>query len=458
MDPTESQPLGFRHVVAMPYPGRGHINPMMNLSKRLVCRNPHLHVTFVITEEWLGFIGSDPKPDRIHFATLPNVIPSELVRANDFISFINAVCTKLEEPFEQLLDRLNSPLPNAIIADTYVIWAGRVGTRKNIPVVSLWTMSATILSFFLHSDLLISHGHALIEPSESKEDEIVDYVPGLSPTRLRDLPPIFDGYSHQAFKTAKLCFDELSKAKCILFTTAYELEHKAIDVLTSKLDFPVYTAGPLIPFEDLTVGNDRSESDYIRWLDEQPESSVLYISQGSFLSVSETQMEEIVVGVRESGVRFLWVARGGESKLKKVLEGSSGVVVSWCDQLRVLCHAAIGGFWTHCGFNSTLEGIYSGVPMLAFPLFWDQILNAKMIVDDWRVGMRIERTKKTDLLIGREEIKEVVKRFMDRESEEVKEMRRRACDLSEISRGAVAGNGSSNVNIDAFIRDITNIN
>lgn len=165
MDPNESPPIQFRHVVAMPYPGRGHINPMMNLCKRLVRRYPNLHVTFVVTEEWLGFIRSDPKPDRIHFATLPNLIPSELVRAKDFIGFIDAVYTRLEEPFEKLLDGLNSPPPSAIIADTYVIWAVRVGRRRNIPVVSLWTMSATILSFFLHSDLLISHGHALFEPS-----------------------------------------------------------------------------------------------------------------------------------------------------------------------------------------------------------------------------------------------------------------------------------------------------
>ncbi|EOA27083.1 hypothetical protein CARUB_v10023179mg [Capsella rubella] len=456
MDPTQSSPDQLSHVVAMPYPGRGHINPMMNLCKRLVQRYPDLHVTFVVTEEWLGFIGSDPKPDQIHFATLPNLIPSELVRAKNFIGFIDAVYTILEEPFEKLLDdRLNSPPPSVIIADTYLVWAVRVGKRRNIPVVSLWTMSATILSFFLHSDLLISHGHALTKPSG---DEIVDYVPGLSPTKLRDLPPIFEGYSHRLFKKAKLCFDELSGAKCLLFTTAYELEPKAIEAYTSKLDIPVYAIGPSIPFEELHVENEGRESDYIQWLDEQPEGSVIYISQGSFLSVSKAQMEEIVVGVRESGVRFLWVARGGELKLKEAFEGSSGVVVSWCDQLRVLCHKAVGGFWTHCGFNSTLEGIYSGVPMLVFPLIWDQILNAKMIVEDWRIGMRIKRSKNRELLIGRDEIKEVVKRFMDRESEEVKEMRRMACDLSKISRGAVAESGSSVANIDAFVRDITNTN
>ncbi|CAN7104447.1 unnamed protein product [Brassica rapa subsp. narinosa] len=457
MDPIIPQPFGVCHVVAMPWPGRGHINPMMNFCKRLLLRDPTLIVTFVVTEEWLGsFIGSDPKPYRIHFATLPNLIPSELVRANNFTGFIDAIYTNLEEPFEHLLDSLSSPPPTVIISDTFVLWAVSVGTRRNIPVASFWTESAAILSLFVHSDLLAAHGHFPTEPSETKEDEVVDYIPGLSPTRLRDLPEIYHGFSHQVFNKFKPCFDELSKAKYLLFPSPYELEPKAVDFFTSKFDFPVYTTGPLIPFEELSAGNDVIKPEYIQWLDGQPESSVLYISQGSFLSVSEAEMEETVGGVRESGISFLWVARGGESKLKEALEGSPGVVVSWCDQLRVLSHKAVGGFWTHCGFNSTLEGIYSGVPMLTFPLFWDQFLNAKMIVEDWRVGMGIKSDKKTEL-VRRDDIKELVKRFMDGESEEVREMRSRACDLSEICRGAVAERGSSDVNIDAFLKDITKI-
>ncbi|CAH8264213.1 unnamed protein product [Arabidopsis lyrata] len=95
--------------------------------------------------------------------------------------------------------------------------------------------------------------------------------------------------------------------------------------------------------------------------------------------------------------------------------------------------------------------------MLTFPLFRDQFLNAKMIVEEWRVGMRIESKKQMELLIVSDEIKELVKRFMDGESEEGKEMRRRTCDLSGICRRAVAETGSSDANIDAFLKDITKI-
>jgi hypothetical protein len=165
MDSDKTYPSTVCHVVAMPYPGRGHINPMMNLCKLLALKRPqHILVTFVVTEEWLGFIGSDPKPNNIRFATVPNVIPSELGRAKDFPGFVEAVRTKMEAPFEELLDQLEPPV-TAIVADTYVVWAIRVGNRRNIPVASLWPMSATLFSVLHHFELLVQHGHFPIEVS-----------------------------------------------------------------------------------------------------------------------------------------------------------------------------------------------------------------------------------------------------------------------------------------------------
>ncbi|KAL6979041.1 7-deoxyloganetin glucosyltransferase [Sarracenia purpurea var. burkii] len=133
----KEESAGFRrHVVAMPYPGRGHINPMMNLCNLLASRDHSVLVTFVVTEEWFGFLSSDDKPENIRFATIPNVIPSEIGRATDFPGFIEAVMTKLEEPFERLLDRLHPPTPTVIIYDTSLMWVIEVGNRRNIPVAS----------------------------------------------------------------------------------------------------------------------------------------------------------------------------------------------------------------------------------------------------------------------------------------------------------------------------------
>lgn len=143
------------HVLAVPYPGRGHVNPMMNLCKLLAATKTdhNFLISFLVTEEWLGFIEGDPKPDQIRFRTIPNVLPSELVRGNDFPGFYEAVMTKMESPFEQLLDHIQPPV-SLVMADAELLWAIPAANRRNIPVASLWTMSASVFSMFRYYDLI----------------------------------------------------------------------------------------------------------------------------------------------------------------------------------------------------------------------------------------------------------------------------------------------------------------
>ncbi|MBA0807384.1 hypothetical protein Gohar_023191 [Gossypium harknessii] len=450
-------PRSICHVVAVPYPGRGHVNPMMNLCKLLCSKTPNIVISFVVTEEWLGFISSDDKPVNVRFRTIPNVIPSELDRANNFPAFLAAVLTKMEAPFEELLDRLELPVA-AIIADTYVAWTVQVGQRRNIPVASLWTMSASVFSIFHHFNLLVQNHHFPADLSEQGNDR-VDYIPGLTPICLADLPTILYGSDRQVLHHALDCVSSVPKAQYLLFTTVYELEFQVIDVFKANLPFPVYAIGPSIPYLDLKQPCSTTSlngPDYLQWLDLQPRGSVLYVSLGSFLSVSAAQMDEIVAGVQDSGVRYLWVSRGDSSRFKDCC-GSQGVVVPWCDQLRVLCHSSVGGFWTHCGFNSTLEAAYAGVPMLTFPIFMDQNPNSKQIVEDWKVGWRVKKNKvgEGEHLVSREEIAELVRRFLDFESMEQMEMRQRAGKVGETCQTAIAKGGSTDINLDAFIKDIS---
>ncbi|KAJ4979740.1 hypothetical protein NE237_010520 [Protea cynaroides] len=145
------------HVVAIPYPGRGHINPMMNVSTLLASKG--LAVTFVVTEEWLTLIGSGLESfPNIRFRSIPNVIPSELTRGSDFAGFFEAVFTKMEAPFDQLLDGLEQPA-TCIIADTFLPWTIAIGNRRNIPVALLWPMSPSLFSLHYHYHLLVAHGH-----------------------------------------------------------------------------------------------------------------------------------------------------------------------------------------------------------------------------------------------------------------------------------------------------------
>ncbi|CAK7330435.1 unnamed protein product [Dovyalis caffra] len=458
MGTIRTEPTTALHVVAMPYPGRGHINPMMNLCKLMSFTKPDSLFTFVVTEEWHGFIGSETKnPANIRFATIPNCIPSELGRAKDFPGFLKAVATKMEAPFEQLLNRLELPV-DVIIADTYLDWVVRVGNRKNIPVASFWPMSATVFSVFHHFELLEQNGHFPVELSERGEER-VDYIPGIPPTRLVDFPTVFQGSGRKTLSRALEAVSLVSKAQYLLFTSVYDLEAQVIDALKPKFPFPVYSVGPTIPYFELkdhssVISSNHNVPAYIEWLNCQPKGSVLYVSMGSFLSVSSSQLDEIAAGIHNSGVRFLWVSRG-ETTLFEDGCGNMGLVVPWCDQLRVLGHPAVGGFWTHCGWNSTLEAVFAGVPMLTSPIFWDQIPDSKIIVDDWKIGWRVKREVGSENLVTREEIAKLVKSFMDAENSEAKELRKRAKELQETCSAAIAKGGSSYTNLDSFIRDIS---
>ncbi|VVA16494.1 PREDICTED: UDP-glycosyltransferase [Prunus dulcis] len=376
MDSSKDQPTSACHVVAVPYPGRGHINPMMNLCKLLASHKADILITFVVTEEWHGFIGSEAKPDNVRFATVPNVIPSELVGASDMDGFIEAIMTNMEAPFELLLGRLEQP-PVLIVANTFLPWAIHVGNRRNVPAASFWQIPASVFSVFQHFNLLAENGHFPVDLLE-RGNERVDYIPGVSSTRLVDLPHFMDGSFPNILRHIHEDFSWVPKAQYLLFPSIYELETQVLDVLRAKFSLP--------------------------WLDSQPCSSVLYISMGSFLSVSSAQMDEITAGLRESGVWFIWVARGETGRLKEVC-GDMGLVVPWCDQVRVLCHSSVGGFLTHCGWNSVREGVFAGVAFLAFPLLMDQGMVCNLIVEDWKVGLRVKKAEvKIDHLVTREEI------------------------------------------------------
>ncbi|KAL8484459.1 hypothetical protein ACS0TY_026949 [Phlomoides rotata] len=165
-------------------------------------------------------------------------------------------------------------------------------------------------------------------------------------------------------------------------------------------------------------------------------------------------MDEIAVGLHASGVRFLWVARRETSRLQE-MSGRDRLVVEWCDQLRVLSHPSIGGFMSHCGWNSTKEAVMAGVTVLTFPIIMDQVSNAKAIVKDWRIGWRVlEREFDEKNLKKGEEIVELMKRFMDLESEERKELNRNARE-SQMIRGREFASGESyQINLDGFVSAI----
>ncbi|KAI7983142.1 UDP-glycosyltransferase 74E2 [Camellia lanceoleosa] len=189
----------------------------------------------------------------------------------------------------------------------------------------------------------------------------------------------------------------------------------------------------------------------MNWLEERPNGSVVYVSFGSLAELGVDQMEELAWGLGDSNYHFLWVVMSKEeAKLPKDFAretSEKGLVASWCPQLQVLAHKAVGCFVTHSGWNSTSEALSLGVPMVAMPKWTDQSTNAKYVMDVWRMGLRVRCNDKG--IVRREEIEHCVREVM--EGERGKEMKRNAIKWSELAKEAVGEGGSSDRSIHEFV-------
>ncbi|KAJ6287846.1 hypothetical protein OIU78_029187 [Salix suchowensis] len=219
--------------------------------------------------------------------------------------------------------------------------------------------------------------------------------------------------------------------------------------------------GPMIPsvYLDRQLEDDREYGlslfkpaldGCMEWLDSKEPGSVVYVSFGSLAALGEDQMAEIAWGLRRSGCYFMWVVR--ESEEKKLpcnfAEDSSekGLILNWSPQLQVLAHKSVGCFMTHCGWNSTLEALSLGVPMVAMPQWTDQPTNAKYIADVWRVGVRLQANEKG--IITKEELEKCTREVMGGETGD--EMRRNSEKWRKLAMAAVGEGGSSDKNITEF--------
>ena len=287
-------------------------------------------------------------------------------------------------------------------------------------------------------------------------NDVVDFIPGISPVRVSDLPRfILENGQSLAIDAWNLELP-ISKIQYLVCPSIYELESLVFDFLRQKFNFPIYPFGPLIPYFDQP--STETPHDYIEWLNSQPTNSVLYVSMGSSYSLSSAQTDEMAAGLISSGVRFLWVGRENSFRLKEACSGHElGLVVPWCDQMRVLRHSSVGGFLTHSGLSSTFEAGFFGVPMLSFPLAGDQFPNSKLVVEDWKVGWRLrELGVGNGMITSREAIAKTVHKFMDINGSERRELSERSKRFQEIVKGATSSKGgSSDANLDAFIKDIT---
>ncbi|CAH9089682.1 unnamed protein product [Cuscuta epithymum] len=228
----------------------------------------------------------------------------------------------------------------------------------------------------------------------------------------------------------------------------------------------VIAIGPLLPsmYLDKRVRDDdsyglslfKAESNKtMEWLDSQETGSVVYVSFGSLANLNDKQMREVALGLIRSKCKFLWVIRSSEqSKLPTHLmeeNSDAGMITNWCPQLDVLSHPAIGCFVTHCGWNSTLEALSLGVPIVAMPQWTDQPTNAKYLVDIWNVGIRVVADK-NGLVTTKEFERCLVEVMKGHKGILLKE---NAAKWRQLAKEAVDLGGSSDKNIEEFVSAIS---
>ncbi|KAI4326216.1 hypothetical protein MLD38_031553 [Melastoma candidum] len=197
----------------------------------------------------------------------------------------------------------------------------------------------------------------------------------------------------------------------------------------------------------------------MKWLDERlgENRKVIYVSFGTQARIGDQQMDEIARGLEESGHYFLWATRpkDGQSKETVAVAGGRGLVVQgWVNQPAVLLHPAVEGFMSHCGWNSVLESLSSGVPMLTWAMGAEQPLNAKLVSEGLRAGLAIPvEEAERDGLVPWKAITEGVKELMG--GEKGKAARGRAKQIGQAAREAVGDAGSSSKSLDEFVEFVS---
>ncbi|WVZ81530.1 hypothetical protein U9M48_028896 [Paspalum notatum var. saurae] len=225
---------------------------------------------------------------------------------------------------------------------------------------------------------------------------------------------------------------------------------------------PVFAVGPLTPVNLREEAAKEEVNNYRAWLDAQPARSVVYVSFGSRKALARDQITELAAGLEACGHRFLWVVKGavvdrddagelsellGEGFLRRV-QGRGMVTKSWVEQEEVLRHPAVALFVSHCGWNSVTEAAASGVPVLAWPRFADQRVNARVVARAG-LGVWVERWswEGEEAVVGAEEFAEKVKAAVEDE-----EVAQRAASVGEAAARAVARGGTSHRSLAEFVR------
>ncbi|KAI3447572.1 hypothetical protein Pfo_004237 [Paulownia fortunei] len=461
------------HAIMFPYPLQGHVIPFVNLAIKLASNG--FTITFINTEPIHDQIskarGHGVDQDifaearksglDIRYATVSDGFPLGFDRSLHHDQFFEGILHGFSAHVDEIVGNLlrQDPTINSIIVDTFYVWPSMIAEKYNLVNISFFTEPALVLTLYYHLELLRKNGH--FASMENRLDAI-DYIPGVKsivPTDLMSYLQAKDDISTTVHQIIYKAFEDVKRADFIMCNTIQEFEEETISALQQKQ--PFYSIGPIFPpeFTKIRISTSLwSESDCTQWLNTKPHGSVLYVSFGSYAHTSKQVIEEMANGLLLSGVNFIWVLRpdivssdetdvlpvGFEDRIK-----SRGLIVPWCSQIDVISHPTVGGFLTHCGWNSILESLWCGVPLICYPLLTDQFTNRKLVVDDLKIGINLCDKKS---IVTREGVCEKINYLMDGKKSE--EIRQQVKKVHKMLEDAMAKDGSSVLNFNSFVQDL----
>nr|BAF75882.1 glucosyltransferase [Dianthus caryophyllus] len=427
-----------QHVVCIPYPAQGHITPMLMLAK-LLHSHHRFHVTFVNTHHNHRRLLNSRGPTALDglpsfgFESIPDGLPpSDPNKTQDIPSLSRSTNEYCYKPLKELIEKLNEgdPKVSLIVSDCSMSFSSGVASELGIPLVFFWTSSAASFLGYAHYRHLIDESIVPLKDSSCLTngylERVIDRIPGMEGVRLKDLPSFVRTTNKDETMLNLLMYRAekiLNSGVPIIFHTLDALEHDIVLAISEMAQSTVYSIGPLQLLlnhfdqdEASSLGSNlwQEDSKCLKWLDSKEPNSVLYVNFGSITVMNQLNIVEMAWGLANSGKNFLWVIRPdliiGESSILRQefdqVAKERGYLASWCDQKSVLSHPSIGGFLTHCGWNSILDSVSSGVPTICWPFFADQPTNCWLCCEKWRVGVEM------DVDVRREQVEQVVNELM----------------------------------------------
>ncbi|XVF49880.1 hypothetical protein PTKIN_Ptkin04bG0051700 [Pterospermum kingtungense] len=450
------------HILVYPFPTSGHIIPFLDLTHRFLTRG--LRVTILITPNNLHLL--DPLLSRHASSSLQPLVLSDPERPTT-PGLIPIIRSLRELHYAALLQWFQSQAspPVVIFSDFFLGWTQSLASQLGVPRVVFSPSGSFAFSLYIS---MCQEPPKIDDPQDVNRTFSFPRVPNSPKYALYQIPHRYrlkDGDPEKEFYI-KNWLDNL-KSWGVLLNTFADLESIYIAHIKKELGHDrVWAVGPVMPAEDSPMNRGGPSSvpchELMSWLDSREDQSVVYVCFGSRQVLTQKQTDELAQGLEQSGVNFVWCVR--EPKDSQVsadhgvipegfedrVAGQGFLIKGWAPQLAILKHRAVGAFLTHCGWNSTLEGIVVGMVMVTWPMGAEQFFNADLLVDQCGVGIRLGES--TQSIPEASRVARVLVESLDGRRQE----RVRAKRLSEAALGAVNG-GSSDKDLDLLVKAVNDL-